>query len=141
MSPGRHSSQQTDLERKIFGDSSDDESPDAYIDDDGVFDDADGKDAEPNASDSEQDAADDNDMMADDTVDGEVRVQKTRRKRGKKPSVASKPAPSSAPSDRILEARREFDEALEKIKGTNSRRKAPFDIGQPVVFLIIMLSY
>ena len=36
--------------------------------------------------------------------------------------------------DKIMEARREFDEALEKIKSTGNRRsKKAFDIGEPVV--------
>ncbi len=36
-------------------------------------------------------------------------------------------------SDKIMEARREFDEALEKIKNTGNRRQNAFDFGVPVV--------
>lgn len=36
-------------------------------------------------------------------------------------------------SDKVLEARRDFDEALEKIKGQGSRRKLKMDLSDPAV--------
>lgn len=107
---------QTDLERKIFGASSDDEANgEMLVNGDG------------------EDMAHDNDEVDEEE---EEAVQTTRRKRGtgRKPAVEKAPGKASAgPSDRILEARREFDEALEKIKGTGNRRKAAFETGHPVV--------
>lgn len=42
--------------------------------------------------------------------------------------------PERQEEDKIMEARREFDEALEKIKSTGNRRsRKAFDTGEPVV--------
>lgn len=104
--------EKTELEKEIFGSSGSDESDQEMQED--IAEDGEDREDKSYGQDEEE----------DDLVE-----EPSRRSSGRSP----KPKGASSTSDKILEARKEFDEAMDKIKSTSSRKGANFDsTGIPV---------